>query len=103
MQDLTDPAKSVMTRHTPDSGTPERAALMGALSYGPTALTLNPQMLLGPAAVGAAYTRPAAALARHIIAGGAHQRMAMRRALEDATNELAPIAGGGLGALYDQP
>jgi hypothetical protein len=93
MQRLSEDARSVMGQGLADTGTPERTALMAALSYGPTATTLNPWLLAGPAAVGAAYTTPAQAIARRLIAGSAARRAAVRRAIEAGSRAIEPAAG----------
>lgn len=77
MEDLSGPAKAVMSRKTGDSGTPERAALITAI--------LAPSVALksaGPvAALAALYTRPGTALFRTAGTAGMHTRDALKRAM----------------------
>lgn len=103
LQDLSDPARSVMTRRVSDSGTPERAALLAAL-VAPSVALKAALPFIGPAAL---YTRPGSAAARMMMAGllrgkrtGATRR-AIRRATEMAANVGAPGAGGAASAWWN--
>jgi hypothetical protein len=97
MQQLSDDARSVMSRRVADSGTPERALIASALLT-PSAL-LAPQMTLGavaPAALLAGmYTRPGSAAARAFMVGRTGRtRQTLRRILEELTERGAAGIGG---------
>mgnify|MGYP001017750034 CR=1 FL=1 len=72
MQDLSDPARAIMPRQVPDSGTPERAALMAAVlgaGGGGAAMGLNPIALAAGAGGYAAYTEPGRRIIQYLLAG----------------------------------
>jgi len=89
MQNLSGPAKSVMTRRVSDSGTPERAALVGAILAPSIALKTLP----GLAGLAGLYTRTGNAAFRSIGNAGYDTRLALRRAIRAAL----PGAGTGVG------
>jgi hypothetical protein len=90
MEELSAPAKSVMTRRVGDSGTPERAALIGAILAPAASLTAA----IPIAGVSALYTRPGTWAFRQAGTAGIHTRDALKRAMV-----AAGIGGGsGIGA-----
>lgn len=80
MQDLAGPARAVMTRTVNDSGTPERAALLGAI--------LNPalaaKVLLAAAGPAGIYTRTGSAAFRRLATMSPAARMQARQLIENA-------------------
>jgi hypothetical protein len=88
MEDISGPAKAVMTRRVSDSGTPERAALITAI-LAPSVALKSAGPLLGLAAL---YTRPGNALFRAAGTTGLHTRDALKRAM------VAAGIPGGAGA-----
>jgi hypothetical protein len=72
LQDLSDPARSIMPRQVPDSGTPERAllasVLMGA-GGGASALGVPPAAIAAGAGGYAAYTEPGRRVIQSLLAG----------------------------------
>lgn len=80
MQDLAGPARAVMTRTVNDSGTPERAALLGAI--------LNPALaakaLLAAAGPAGIYTRTGSAAFRRLATMSPAARMQARQLIENA-------------------
>lgn len=98
MQQLSDDAKTVMTRKVNDSGTPERAALLAAIAAPAIAAKS-----IGPAMIPfLLYTRPGQAMFRRLAAGSPQTRMMLRRAIENATAAAAPSTGVTANALNDQ-
>lgn len=95
MQDLSDDAKTAMTRKISDSGTPERAAMSGAIGG---ALYLEPSLAAGPLAASLLYTRAGNAAFRRLASFSPQTRAALRQAI------LAGSSAGGTGAteLMDQ-
>jgi hypothetical protein len=95
MQDLSDDAKTVMTRKISDSGTPERAAMSGAIGG---ALYLEPSLAAGPLAASLLYTRAGNAAFRRLASFSPQTRAALRQAI------LAGSSAGGTGTteLLDQ-
>lgn len=85
MQELSDAAKTIMSRKVADSGTPERAALMGAFMAPST--TASAAVAGIPLAL--LYTRAGNALFRRLAAGSPVTRTALRRAIEEATRGAA--------------
>lgn len=89
MQDIADDAKTVMAQQVANSGTPERAALMGAILVPSIAMKT-----VAPAAgVGALYTPWGTAAFRHMATMSPAARMRARRLIELATALGAPGAG----------
>ena len=86
LQDLSDDAKTVMTRKDSDSGTPERAALMTAL----VAPTVAAPAVLAGLPLAALYSRTGNRIFRAAAAGRAPGRTAARDYLERMTRAGAP-------------
>ena len=72
-QDLVRHGKSVIPNRVPDSGTPERMAVLGLLGIGGLH-GFGPHAIAGMGAVGVGYTPLAQRLVRAAIAGGAETR-----------------------------
>lgn len=89
LQNLSGPAKAVMTRRVADSGTPERAALLGAI--------LNPALAAKGVAAGvgpgALYTRTGNALFRSAATAAPAARATARNAIQRVNALLSPMAG----------
>jgi hypothetical protein len=95
MQNLSGPAKSVMTRRVSDSGTPERAALIGAILAPSAAL----KSAIPAAALAALYTRWGNAAFSRLGNAGYGTRLALRRAIQAAAPGASAGAGQGVSAL----
>ena len=93
LQDLAGPAKSVMSRRVSDSGTPERAAIMGAVVAPQTALMAG----LAAAPLAALYTRTGRAAFERLAAGSPQARTVLRDLIERITNRGAGAAAGAFG------
>lgn len=93
MQNLAGPARAVMARSVNDSGTPERAALLGAI--------LNPALaakaLLAAAVPAGVYTRAGSAAFRQLATMSPAARMAARRAIERAAATGVPVVADQFG------
>lgn len=89
MQDLSGPAKRVMTREVPNSGTPERQMLdklITAGAYGGSAYTGYLPALLGTeAGLSLMYTKKGQDLLRALTSGAPKKREAIGNALRKAT------------------
>lgn len=103
LQDMSDPARAIMPRTVPDSGTPERAALMAALlgaGGGGAAMGVPLPAIAAGASGYAAYTEPGRRMIQYLLAG---QRPASVAA---AGRALAPAGGAAtvpLGSLLLSP
>lgn len=89
MQDLADDAKTVMTRKVADSGTPERAAIVGALAA-PSAI---PLAALTASPIAALYTGAGNRAFRALAAASPQTRELIRRLIQQGTDRAAPAAG----------
>lgn len=101
MQDLTDTARRVLPQTVPDSGTPERMAVMGLVGGGANALGyVSPLQLLAAGAAYGAYTPPAQrAIQRAIMA----PRSPTAQAVGDALARSGGAATVPLSALLFPP
>lgn len=89
MQGLADDARSVMGKQVADSGTPERAAMMGAI----VAPTVAAPAILAGLPLAALYSRTGNRVFRAAAAGRAPGRTRARDYLERATRAGAPAVG----------
>jgi hypothetical protein len=89
MQNLSGPAKSVMTRRVNDSGTPERAALVTAILAPSVAM----QAIVPLAVMGGLYSRAGNRAFQRLGTAGLNTRAALRRAI----NRANVPGGAGLG------
>jgi hypothetical protein len=99
MQDLSDPAKKMLTASAGDSGTAGRAMSAGALG----ALLSNPAQLLNPAVLGtvlpaaAAYSSPGLKLLNGLAGPRSAEADALAKALRRLTESgAAPVSAGAL-------
>lgn len=88
LQNIAGPARSVMTRRVADSGTPERAALMGAILAPQTATAGI--MAAAPAAL--LYTNAGRAVFERLATGAPQTRQLLQRLLEISARSGAPAA-----------
>lgn len=93
LQDLAGPAKSVMSRRVNDSGTPERAALMGAILAPGAAMT----GVMAGAPFAALYTPLGRAVFERMAAGSPYTRTVLRNLIERATRRAAPAVSSAFG------
>src|SRR5688572_2904444 len=93
LQDLAGPARSVMTRRVNDSGTPERAAVMGAI-LAPSAAATGAAAALPFAAL---YTPVGRAVFERLAAGSPQTRALLRQIIERYSQRAAPGAAAAFG------
>jgi|SRR5262245_700161 len=89
-QDISDDAKTVMTRKIADSGTPERGMLAGMI--GGTALGMPAETLGSMAGLGGLYTTIGNRTFQRLATMSPRTRAALRRLIENATAGGAPVA-----------
>lgn len=98
LQEISGPAKAVMTRRVADSGTPERAALLGAV--------LNPGLAAKGVAFGLApaalYTRAGNALFRAGATAAPASREALGTAIQGVSPYAAPVTAQELNRLLQE-
>lgn len=98
LQEISGPAKAVMTRRVADSGTPERAALLGAI-LNPGLAAKGLAMGLGPAAL---YTRAGNALFRAGATSAPVTREALGTAIQNVSPYAAPVTAQELNRLLQE-
>jgi hypothetical protein len=95
MQDLSGPARSIMMRRLPDSGTPERSLIAAALAA-PGAVVAPNLTLSTAAGLGLGmglYSRPGVAAFTRAGNFSPVVRRAIRRAIERAGVAMTPMLG----------
>ena len=102
MQDLSDSAKDVLPQRVPDSGTPERAALMALLTGGGVGY-VNPLAGIGLGAASLPYTKPGMALTNSVVSRLSQTPGVTRGALSDLLGSAGPLAGPGVSEMLARP
>lgn len=94
LQALAEDAKNTMARQVADSGTPERSALMTLMAggVGGHLLGIPPGVLGAGAGLAALYSQTGNRAFQRLATFSPQTRMAIRRAIEQATGHAAPVA-----------
>jgi hypothetical protein len=93
MQDLSDPASSVLPQKVPDSGTAGRLAAMSALGLGAESGVLSPYQIAAALGVSVPYTAPGSYVLNQWARAAPASRAVVRGGLEAATPYAAAPAG----------
>lgn len=98
MQDLSDAGRAVMPRTVPDSGTPERAALIALLAGGPAMATgASPASIAAGLAAAGVYSNPGRAMVQAALLGRRPE------ALAAAGRGLVPLGAPGAASYFLAP
>jgi hypothetical protein len=98
MQDLSDAGRAVMPRTVPDSGTPERAALIALLAGGPSvAAGVSPGTLAAGLAAAGAYSNPGRRMVQAALLGRRNPMVA------GAGRNLVPLGAPGAASYFLAP
>lgn len=92
MQGLAEAAQGVLPQNVPDSGTPERLAVMGLLGLGDVSNYITPGTLAGIGAAALPYTGPALSLANRLAQPAGPVRNALSQGIRQGTSYLVPGA-----------